>query len=74
MAQRRRYKKPWFMYAAKLRKQFKARVVEVCDIVEVCDADGHTILPWVGFDATGLSYAGQKKLAQRIVDAVNGEK
>lgn len=68
MMQSRRFKKPWYVYADKLRPQFAAR------IVKVADANGDVVLPWVGFDATGLSHKAQIKLAQRIVDAVNAER
>jgi hypothetical protein len=35
---------PWKVYAAKLRPQFAAR------IVEIQDADGSTVVAWSGFD------------------------
>lgn len=57
---------PWTVYAALLRPGVsKARVVEIWD------ANGDCILPWAGFDGTGLSHARQKSLAARIVSAVN---
>ena len=63
-----RFKKPWYVYADQLRPNFKAR------IVEIADDNGDVVMPWVGFDATGLTHKAQIALAQRIVDAVNATK
>ena len=58
--------KPWTVYAAPLRKPpFDS------PIVEIRDAKGRAVIPWTGFDATGLSPQKQKKLAQSICGAVN---
>jgi hypothetical protein len=66
--QSKTFKKPWYVYHDQLCSQFKSR------IVEIADANGDVVLPWPGFDATGLSHNAQIKLAQRIVDAVNGKR
>lgn len=61
----KKLKAPWQVYCDKLRPQFPKKIVEIVDV------KGNTVLPWGGFDATGLSVADQKRLALRIVHAVN---
>lgn len=68
MAQSARFKKPWYVYDGILRPQFPTK------IVEIADDNGDVVLPYTGFDATGLSHTAQLKLAQRICDAVNAHK
>jgi hypothetical protein len=65
MAQSKQFRKPWYVYADKLRPQFSTR------IVEIQDANGDTVINWGGFDTSEISYKARVKLAQRIVDAIN---
>lgn len=59
-----RHPLPWFVYKGKLRPQFPVRIVEVCDDNE------DTVLPWQCFDHLA-SYAGKARLAKFIVNSVN---
>lgn len=56
---------PWWVYVGELRPNFPTK------IVAICDNSNRPVIPWGGFDSTGLSHAKQKSLAKFIVDAVN---
>ena len=55
---------PWYVHEDKLRPQFPAKIVEVCD--DNCKA----VLPWQCFDHM-RTHADKKHLARFIVKSVN---
>jgi hypothetical protein len=61
------YPTPWRVVCSLLRPQFPTK------IIEVCDAHGHTVLPWSALDDDGRPYAQRLRLARRIVAAVNAQ-
>jgi hypothetical protein len=64
--QSKRNKLPWAVY-----DDWYGHGAQLGRIVEVVDADGDTVIHWLGFERTGLSHKGQMAIAKQVVDAVN---
>lgn len=57
--------RPWKMYAARLRPQFKNQIIEIQTL------DGQCVIPWIGFDASDLPKMTRLKIAEHIVKLHN---